>query len=76
MRIHARIPKRTVTIMVYLIGLFFVLTVLALIIGLAGFAQGGEFNRKYGNKMMRFRIMFQFVAVVLGLMLVAMSARK
>ena len=62
--------------MVYIIGLFFILTIAALVIGLAGFARGGEFNRKHGNSMMRFRLIFQAVAVVLGLALVAMAAKS
>lgn len=36
-----------------------------LVIGVGGFARGGEFNRKYGNKLMRLRIAAQFVAVLL-----------
>ena len=40
-----------------------VLIVLA--IGIGGFARGGEFNRKHGNRMMRWRIYAQFGAVVL-----------
>ncbi|QBF30047.1 twin transmembrane helix small protein [Thalassococcus sp. S3] len=36
-----------------------------LVIGIGGFAKGGAFNLKYGNKMMRLRIAAQFVAVVL-----------
>jgi hypothetical protein len=36
-----------------------------LAIGLGGFAKGGEFNRKHGNRLMRYRIMAQAVAVVL-----------
>ena len=36
-----------------------------LIVGVVGFARGGEFNRKYGNKLMRLRIATQAVAVVL-----------
>ncbi|KIC21209.1 twin transmembrane helix small protein [Leisingera sp. ANG-Vp] len=39
--------------------------VLALVIGIGGFGKGGEFNRKNANKMMRLRILFQFIAVVL-----------
>ncbi len=62
--------------MVYLIGLFFILTVLALVIGLVAFSRGGDFNQKYGNRMMKFRIIFQAVAVVLGLTLVAMAAKR
>ena len=41
----------------------------ALVVGLAGFLYGGEFNRKYGNKLMQARVALQAVAVVLLLML-------
>ena len=34
-------------------------------IGIGGFAKGGDFNRKYANKIMRWRIGAQFVAVIL-----------
>ncbi len=48
---------------------FVVLSVFAvmvvLMIGLGGFAGGGKFNQKNGNKMMRYRIIAQAVAVVL-----------
>lgn len=36
-----------------------------LIIGIGGFAKGGKFNAKYGNKMMQLRILLQFIAVLL-----------
>lgn len=36
-----------------------------LMIGVIGFARGGEFNRKHGNRMMRYRIISQGVAVVM-----------
>lgn len=39
--------------------------VIVLMVGLGGFAGGGAFNRKNGNKMMRLRIIAQFIAVVL-----------
>ena len=46
-----------------------VLAVLAvaviLVLGIAGFAKGGEINRKYGNKMMRYRLIAQFIAIIL-----------
>ncbi|WP_083096001.1 twin transmembrane helix small protein [Pseudophaeobacter leonis] len=39
--------------------------VVVLILGLGGFAKGGAFNAKYANKLMRMRLLFQFIAVVL-----------
>ncbi len=39
--------------------------VVVLAIGLGGFGKGGAFNHKYANKMMRLRLLFQFIAVVL-----------
>ncbi|MEM7523032.1 MAG: twin transmembrane helix small protein [Pseudomonadota bacterium] len=42
---------------------FLVLAVLA--VGVFSFARGGEFNRKYSNKIMRLRIVTQAIAVVL-----------
>ncbi|MGH1483250.1 MAG: twin transmembrane helix small protein [Geminicoccales bacterium] len=47
-------------------------TLMVLVVGLFGFFQGGEFNRKYGNKLMRARVMLQFIAIAL-LMLVLLS---
>lgn len=40
-----------------------VLIILA--IGIGGFAKGGEFNRKHSNRLMRYRIGAQALAVVL-----------
>ncbi len=34
-------------------------------IGVIGMLRGGEFNRKYGNRLMRLRVLLQFVAVAL-----------
>lgn len=44
--------------------------VVVLVIGIGGFALGGEFNKKYGNKMMRLRILFQAIAVALILLFI------
>ena len=41
-----------------------------LMIGIGGFGRGGEFNRKYENKLMRLRIFAQFIAVLLILLFV------
>ena len=61
----------------------FVLVVLAmaavaiiLMIGIGGFGRGGEFNRKYANKLMRMRIIAQFVAVVLILLFIFITGGK
>ena len=50
----------------------FILAVLAsfgvliiLMIGIGGFAKGGEFNRKHSNRLMRYRIIAQAVAVII-----------
>ncbi|MEO9650508.1 MAG: twin transmembrane helix small protein [Roseobacter sp.] len=50
---------------------FFVLAVIACIavvvvlaLGLGGFAGGGAFNKKNSNKLMRYRLAAQFVAVI------------
>ena len=42
-----------------------VLTLAALFVGVGGFARGGEFNRRHGNRLMRLRVGFQFAALVL-----------
>lgn len=51
---------------------FFVLVVIAvlavvvvLMLGLGGFAGGGAFNKANSNKLMRWRIIAQFIAVLL-----------
>jgi hypothetical protein len=36
-----------------------------LMIGIGGFAKGGEFNKKHANRVMRYRIAAQAVAVLL-----------
>ena len=36
-----------------------------LMVGIGGFARGGDFNKKHANRLMRYRIAAQFVAVVL-----------
>ncbi len=42
-----------------------VAVVIVLMLGLGGFAGGGAFNKRNSNKLMRYRIIAQFVAVVL-----------
>lgn len=38
--------------------------VIILMLGLGGFAGGGAFNKKNSNKLMRYRIAAQFIAVL------------
>jgi hypothetical protein len=40
-------------------------TLAVLVVGLIGFFRGGEFNQKYGNKLMRARVALQALAVLL-----------
>ena len=42
-----------------------------LMVGIGGFAKGGAFNAKHGNRIMRYRIIAQAVAVGLILLFVA-----
>ena len=45
-----------------ILGLF--ATLIILLVGVIGMARGGEFNEKYGNKLMRARVISQFLALV------------
>ncbi|TKW67664.1 MAG: twin transmembrane helix small protein [Paracoccus denitrificans] len=54
---------------VILIALFVVLVVL--MTGIGGFGIGGKFNAKHGNRMMRWRIIAQAIAIALILLFVA-----
>jgi hypothetical protein len=53
-----------------------VLVVGILFLGLFSMARGGEFNRKYGNLFMRFRVAAQAVAVLLVLLLIFLMSRR
>ncbi len=49
--------------------------VIVLLAGVAGMAGGGQFNAKYGNKLMRLRVILQGLAVALFLLLVVAASR-
>jgi hypothetical protein len=54
---------------IYFLAIAAVLVVLVvLMVGLGSFTSGGEFNRKYSNKLMRMRIIAQAIAVGLILL--------
>lgn len=48
-----------------LVAIAVLAVVVVLIMGLGGFAGGGEFNKRNSNKLMRWRIIAQFIAVIL-----------
>lgn len=50
------------------------LVLVILVIGVGGFAKGGEFNRKHGNRMMRYRLAAQAVAVALIVAFAALNS--
>jgi hypothetical protein len=57
----------------FIIAAIATLAVLAiLMIGIGGFARGGDFNRKHANRIMRYRIIAQAVAVALIVLFVAL----
>ena len=47
-----------------------------LFLGLFSMARGGEFNRKYGNLLMRLRVAGQAVAVLLVILLIFLMSRR
>lgn len=40
-------------------------TLATLVVGMIGMAKGGAFNDKWSNKLMRLRVLFQGVAIIL-----------
>ena len=58
----------------YIIVVVAILAVLiVLMIGLGCFTTGGNFNRKYANKLMRWRIILQAVAIGLILLFITLK---
>jgi Hypoxia induced protein conserved region len=55
----------------FIIVVIAVLIVLGVLLtGIGGFAKGGDFNKKHANRIMRYRIYAQAVAIVLVLLFV------
>jgi hypothetical protein len=57
-----------------LTGLFAVLTLASLMVGVVSMGKAGDFNRKYANKLMRLRVFFQMATV--GCLILAVYAYK
>ncbi len=51
--------------MSFLIPIFLAAVALVLFTGVFGMMRGGDFNRKYGNKLMQLRVGLQFLAIIL-----------
>jgi len=45
-----------------------------LVVGVIGMLQGGEFNKKYGNKLMQLRVILQGVALVMIVLFLILSS--
>ncbi len=54
------------------VGIACLIVVGILLTGIGGFAKGGDFNRKHANRIMRYRIYAQAVAIVLILIFVVL----
>ena len=52
-----------------------VATLAALVAGILVMAKGGEFNKKYGNRLMRVRVTLQGVALILFVLAVWSSSQ-
>jgi len=53
-----------------LVAAAILIVLIVLLVGIIGFARGGEFNRKHANRIMRYRIAAQAVAVALVLLFI------
>ena len=51
------------TFLFVLTGLFALLTLGSLMVGVVSMGKAGDFNRKYANKLMRLRVIFQLATV-------------
>ncbi len=49
----------------YLVGIAMAAVLVVLLLGVGSMFRGGEFNRKYANKLMRLRVALQALALIL-----------
>lgn len=59
----------------YVVALACLSVLAVLLFGIYTFSRGGDFNKKYANKIMRLRILLQFIAVLLILAFVYFARR-
>lgn len=62
-------------VIIILLAVTLAAVVIVLITGVVGMARGGDFNAKYGNKLMRWRVLLQGLAIVLFLLFVVTASR-
>jgi hypothetical protein len=63
------------TFFIILTAIFALATLASLLIGVFSMGKAGDFNRKYANKLMRMRVMFQLLTIIcLVLAMVAYQA--
>jgi Hypoxia induced protein conserved region len=63
------------TILNVLLGIALAATIAVLLTGVYSMARGGEFNRKYGNVLMRWRVGLQGCALLLLVLVMLYSGR-
>jgi hypothetical protein len=56
----------------YVVAIAVLGVLVILMIGIGGFARGGDFNRKHANRLMRYRIYAQAIAIALILLFVTL----
>ncbi len=61
-------------VLMVLVGIALVGTVVVLFAGVISMARGGDFNARWGNKLMRLRVLVQGAAVALLAVLAALMA--
>jgi hypothetical protein len=62
-------------VILILLAIILAAVVIVLLTGVVGMARGGDFNARYGNKLMRLRVLLQGLAIVLFILLVVTSSR-
>ena len=59
----AAIIAAMTTILLILLAIFMGLTLVSLLVGVFAMGKGGDFNKKNSNKLMRYRVLFQGLAI-------------
>ena len=56
------------------VALSVLVVVVILAVGIGGFARGGDWNRRNGNRMMRWRLIAQAVAIIIILLVISLRS--